>query len=86
MYGITVYLHLGTNFKRNTTSSSLGVINSLGTSFDVSRDLVVVTSGEGTEVVETVDGDSVFRSVVANGSGVAGDVALGNIVCSLSPE
>ena len=64
----------------------LGVVNSLGTSFDVGTDAVVVARGEGVEVVETVNGDGVLRGIIADSSSVAGNVALGDIVSSLGTK
>lgn len=78
------YTRLSTDFESNTTVGSLGIVDSLRTSLYVLVDAVVVASGEGLEVVETVSGDSVFSSVVANGSSVARDCAFGDIVGSLS--
>lgn len=80
------YLRLGTNFESNTRSGSLGVIDSLGTSLNIRADAVVVAGGEGVQVVETVEGDGVFRSVVTKGSRVTGDLAFSKVVGSLSSD
>jgi hypothetical protein len=63
--------------------SRLGIVNSLSTSLDVSINAVVVAGGEGVQVVEAVKGDSIFGSIVAEGSSIAGDVAFSDIVGSL---
>ena len=47
---------------------------------------MVVAGGKGAEVAETVDGDSVFRCVVANRSGVARDLAIGDVVRGLGTK
>lgn len=47
---------------------------------------MVVAGGEEAEVVETVDGDSVFRGVVANGRGGASDFSLGDVVGRLGTD
>lgn len=47
---------------------------------------MVVARGEGVEVVETVDGDGVLGGIVADSGGVAGDLALGDVVGSLGTE
>lgn len=75
-----------TDFEGNTTLGRLGVIDGLGTSLNVGVDSVVVRGGEGVEVIDAVNGDSVFGCVVANGGGVAGDLASGNVVGGLSTE
>lgn len=54
-----VQISLGTDFKGNTPRSRLGVVDSLGTGFDVFRNLVVVRGRKGGKVSETVDGDGV---------------------------
>jgi hypothetical protein len=64
--------------------SGLGVIHSLGASLDVTADTVVVAGGEGLQVVKAVNGHSVFRRVVTKSSSVTSDVALSDVVSSLS--
>lgn len=66
--------------------SGLGVIEGLGTSLRVAADAVVVAGGVGVQVIESLKSDSIFRSVVANSGGVTGQVALGDVVSSLSTE
>lgn len=65
---------------------SLGVIERLSTGLGVSVDTVVVTGGVSVEVVDSLKGNGVFGRVVANGSSIAVDAALGNIVRSLGTE
>ena len=60
--------------------SVLRVINRLSSSLNVGADAVVVAGGEGFQVVEPMDGDSIFRGIVADCSSVAGDIAFGDIV------
>lgn len=79
-------IRLGTDFERNTRGCRLGVVNSLGASFDVGADTVVVARGEGVEVIETVKGDGILGSIVTDSSGVAGDLALGDVVSSLGTK
>lgn len=45
---------------------------------------MVVAGSEGLQVVESVDGDSIIRGVVADCSSIACDVALSDVVSSLS--
>jgi hypothetical protein len=47
---------------------------------------VVVASGEGIQVAETVKRDRVFGGIVANSGGVATDLALSDIVGSLGTD
>lgn len=47
---------------------------------------MVVARGEGVEVVETVNGDSVLGGIVAKSSGVASDLALGDVISTLSTK
>jgi hypothetical protein len=44
---------------------------------------VVVASGEGIQVAETVESNRVFGGIVANSGGVAGDLAVSDVVGSL---
>jgi hypothetical protein len=74
---------LGSDFEGDTTSGRLGVVDSLGTSLDVLANSVVVGSGKGGQVSETVKGDGVVRGGVAEGTGVSGDGTGGDIVGSL---
>jgi hypothetical protein len=47
---------------------------------------VIVARGEGVEVVKTVQGDGVLRGIVADGSGVAGNLSLSDVVSGLRTE
>jgi len=47
---------------------------------------VVVGRGEGLEVIETVEGNSVLRGIVSNGGSIAGDVATSNVVRGLGTD
>lgn len=47
---------------------------------------MVVARGEGVEVVETVNGESVLRGIVTDGSGVTGNLALGDVISSLGTK
>ena len=64
--------------------SGLGVIHSLGASLDVTAHTVVVASSKSLQVVKTVNGDSVFRRVVTKSSSITSNVALSDVVSSLS--
>lgn len=79
-------LRFSTNFQSDTTMGGLGVIDSLGTSLDVRRDAVVVAGSKVAQVVGAVDGDSVIRGIVAKGSGIARDLALSDVIGSLSTD
>lgn len=81
--GSSIKVDLGADLEANTAVSGLGVIDSLGTRLDVAVDAVVVRGGEGAEVVEAVEGDGVLRRVVAESGGVAGHLALGDVVGGL---
>ena len=76
----TKYSRLSTNLQSNTRGSSLSVIDSLGTSFDVSADAVVVAGMEVVQVAESVESDGVFGGIVSGGGGVVGDFALCHII------
>lgn len=47
---------------------------------------MVVAGGEDAQVVKTVEGNGVFRCVVANGGGEPGELALGDVVGGLSTD
>lgn len=75
-----LYQRFSTDFECDTAVGVLGVIDRLGTGLDVSADAVVVAGSESFQVVQSVNGDSVFRGIVTNCSGVTGDVTFGDIV------
>ena len=75
---------LNTNFQSDTTVGGFGVVNGFGAGLHVSINTMVVAGAEGVQVVQPMEGDGVFRSTVADSGGVAGHVAFGDIVCSLS--
>ena len=79
--GRRVEVHLRADLKRDVAlRRRTGVVDSLGTSLNIARDAVVVARGEGVEVVQTVHGNGVLGSRVANGSGEARDLAIGNVI------
>lgn len=47
---------------------------------------MVVAGGEGAQVPEAMDGDGVLWGGVTDGAGVAGDLALGDVVGSLGTD
>jgi len=75
-----VKVGLGSDLEGDTTGGGLGVVDSLGTSLDVLANSVVVGSGEGGQVSETVKGDGVVRGGVTESTGVSGDGTGGDIV------
>ena len=79
----TYEVGLGSDLEGDTTGGGLGVVDSLGTSLDVLANSVVVGSGEGGQVSETVKGDGVVRGGVTESTGVSGDGTGGDIVRSL---
>lgn len=70
---------LGGNLEADVVAG-LGVPGSLGTSLNLAVDLVVVRSGENAQVVAGSDGSGVRGGLVADGSGVAGDGGLVDVV------
>jgi hypothetical protein len=60
--------------------SILRVIDCLGTGLHVGANAMVIAGSESFQVVESVDGDSVFRSIVTDCSSVTGDIPLSNVV------
>lgn len=77
---------LRADLERDTAGGALGVVDSLGTRLDVLGHLVVVASGEGREVAETVEGDGVLGGREANGTSVPGDGTRGDIVGRLGTD
>ena len=63
--------------------AALGVPGGLGTGLDLAVDLVVVAGSEDAEVVGSSDGRGVGRGGEADGSAVAGDGGLLDVVASL---
>jgi hypothetical protein len=41
---------------------------------------------EGVQVAKSVEGDSVFGGIVADGGGVAGNFTLCDVICSLGTD
>jgi hypothetical protein len=80
------YSRLSTNFEADVLGGCLGVVDSLGASLNVTANTVVVRSSESAHVSETVEGDSVFGSAVAEGGSVTRDTTLGNVVSAFSTE
>lgn len=79
--GGRVQLVLGGNLQTNTTSvPALCVPSCLGTSLDLSVNLVVVGCSENVQVVGSCDGSGVFWNGVSDGSRVTGDPAIDNVV------
>lgn len=73
-------MRLGANLNVDATVRGLGVVSGAGTSLDITTDAVVVASGEGLEVVQTVEGDGILRGIVAQSSSIAGDVPATDVV------
>lgn len=74
------YSRLGTHFEGNATLGGLGVVDRLSARLDVRADTMVVARSECVEVAEPVNGDRVFRRAVADGSGIAADLPLLDVV------
>lgn len=83
--GGVVKVGLGTDLEGDTAGGRLGVVDGLGASLDVLRDLVVVRGREGREV-EAVERDGVLGGREADGTGVAGDRAGLDVVRSLGTD
>lgn len=66
--------------------AGLGVPGSLGAGLNGGVDLLVVGGGENVQVVGGGDGGAVERGLVADGSRVAGDGGLLDIVASLTTD
>lgn len=81
-----VEVGLGTDFKDNTSVSSLGIVKGLGTSFSITADTVVVTSSEGIATVKGVKSNGIFRSIVANSGSKARNATLSDVVSSLATQ
>jgi hypothetical protein len=77
---------LGSDLERDTAGGGLGVVDSLGTSLDVLANSVVVGSGKGGQVAETVEGDGVVGGGVTEGTGVSGDGTGSDVVRSLGTD
>jgi len=74
------------NFHGDTTLGCLGVINSLSTSLHIGADTVVVAGSEVLQAVKTVNSNGVLGGVVANGSSVAGDLAISDVESSFTTD
>lgn len=82
--GGRVEVGLGSDLEVHASDGRLGVVDGLGTGLDLRGDAVVVRRREDGEVAEGVDGGSVLRSGVANGTSVAGDGTSLDVVGRLS--
>ena len=74
------YVRLCTNLEVNTGSGSLGIIDGLGTSFDIGAHTVVVTGSESRSIAQTMDGDGIIRSTEADSTRATGEATLGDVV------
>ena len=81
-----IYVRFGTNLEINTGGGSLGIIDSLGTSFDIGAHTVVITGSESRSITQAVDGDGVVGSAEADSTGVTGEATLGDIVGCISTD
>jgi len=82
--GCRVQIGLGTDLEVNTGGGSLGLVDGLGTSFDIGAHTVVVTSSESRSITQAVDSDGVVGSTKADSTGVTGEAALSDVVRRLS--
>ena len=79
-------IRFNTNFEVDTGGGGLGIIDSLGTSLDVRAHTVIVAGGECRSVTQALNGDSVIRSAEADSTGVAGELAVGDVVRGLGTD
>lgn len=82
----TRYSRLGADFEVHTSSRSLGVVDSLGTSLDIARDTVVVARRVARQVAQRVQGDRVFGRGEPKSSSIASELARVDVVRSLTTE
>jgi hypothetical protein len=66
------------------THGGLGVVGGSGTGLEVTVNSVVVAGTEGAEVLQSVEGDRVFGGVVSDSGIVRLDLAVCEVVRSLS--
>ena len=83
---MTCDARLGRNLEGDSGCGGLGVPDGLCAGLDVRVDAVVVARGEGGEVAEAVEGDSVLGGAETSSSGVTGHLALLDIVGRLSTK
>ena len=81
-----VKVGLGSDLDGDAVEGRLGVVDGLGTGLDVLGHLVVVAGAEGGEVAKTVKGHGVLRGGEADGTGVSGDGASGDVVRGLGTD
>jgi len=81
---MTDQIRLESHLEADRASGRLGVMHSPGTDLDVLGHLVVVARGERLEVAEPVEGDGILWGREADGSGVTGDRAGGDVVGGLT--
>jgi len=66
--------------------SRFGIVHGFGTSFDFTADTVVIAGRESVEVVQSMKGDRIFRSIVAKGGSIAANAASCHVVGSLGTD
>ena len=81
-----VEVRLGADLEVDGLGRALGVVGGLGARLDVGGDTVVVARGEEVEVVQALEGDGVLGSAEADGGSVPGDLALSDVVRSLTTK
>ena len=71
---------LGTNLEVNTGGGSFGVVDGLGTSFDIGAHAMIVAGSKSRPISQTVDCDGVVGGAEADGTRVTGEATLGDVV------
>lgn len=80
------HIRLDANFEVDTGGGSLGIVDSLGTGLNIGAHTVIVASSERRSVTQAVDSDGIVRSAEADGTGIAGETTLGDVVSGLSTK
>ena len=75
-----MYVRLGTNLERDSRGGGTGIVYGLRACLDVGAHTVVVARGEGAQVGETVESDSVLGCRETYSGRVLGDTAFSDVV------
>ena len=75
-----MYVRFGTNLERDSRGGEIEIVYSLRASLDVRAHTVVVASGEGAQVGETMESDRVVGCRETYSARVLGDTAFSDIV------
>jgi hypothetical protein len=62
------HLRLAADFEGNTAVSRFGIVNGFCAGINVTADTMIIAGRKSAQVVQSMKGDRIFRSIIAKGS------------------